>query len=233
MNRMGGKQLVNKVLVLLAIAAVAGAALGGLWLLPLGDAYASGHNASRSMPASVAPGGTVTVTISASNFGGLGKIVDNVPGEFTPSGSQTFGLLGESDSVSYTVTAPDSPGTYTFEGIIYDVDNDGRPIGGASSVTITAPTTPTPTPTVTPTPPAPSATASRSMPASVAPGGTVTVTISASNFGGLGKIVDNVPGEFTPSGSQTFGLLGESDSVSYTVTASDTAGTYSFSRHPV
>ena len=229
MNRMGGKQLVNKVLVLLAIAAVAGAALGGLWLLPLGDAYASGHSASRSMPASVAPGGTVTVTISASNFGGLGKIVDNVPSEFTPSGSQTFGLLGESDSVSYTVTAPDSPGTYTFEGIIYDVDNDGRPIGGASSVTITAPTTPTPTPTVTPTPPAPSATASRSMPASVAPGGTVTVTISASNFGGLGKIVDNVPGEFTPSGSQTFGLLGESDSVSYTVTASDTAGTYSFS----
>ena len=74
MDRMGGEQLVNKVLVLLVIAAVAGAAFGGLWLLPLGDAYASSHSATRSFSAtSVAPGETVTVTIEARQLRRLGQ----------------------------------------------------------------------------------------------------------------------------------------------------------------
>ena len=92
MDRMGGKQLVNKVLVLLVIAAVAGAAFGGLWLLPPGDAYASNHSATRSFSAtSVAPGETVTVTIQANNYGSLGRIVETVPSGFTTLGRRCDG----------------------------------------------------------------------------------------------------------------------------------------------
>ena len=81
--------MVNRVLVLLLIAAVAGAALGGLWLLPPGDADASGHSAIREFSAtSVAPGDTVTVTVTASNLGGFGRISDGPDSGFT-GGSAT------------------------------------------------------------------------------------------------------------------------------------------------
>ena len=214
----GGKQLLNKVLVLLVIAAVAGVALGGLWLSPLGDAHASTHSATRSFsPASVAPGGTVEVTIRVSDYGGIGQIVDTVPTGFSPSGNQVFNLVGD-PSWSYTVTAPDTPGTYTFSGTLTDVNNDSRPIRGVSRVTVTAPTTP----------PTPTPTAVRSMLASVAPGGTVEVTIRVSDYGGIGQIVDTVPTGFSPSGNQVFNLVGD-PSWSYTVTAPDTPGTYTFS----
>ena len=94
MYRTGGKQLVTKVLALLVIAAVAGVALGGLWLLPPGDVYASNHSATRSFSTtSVAPGETVTVTIRADNYGRLGRIIENVPSGFTTSdGGQTVTL---------------------------------------------------------------------------------------------------------------------------------------------
>ena len=75
MYRMGGMQLINKVLVLLVIAAaVAGVTLGGLWLLAPGNAVASGHSATRSFSAtSVDPGDMVTVTIRSDNYGGFGQ----------------------------------------------------------------------------------------------------------------------------------------------------------------
>ena len=82
---MGGKQLVNRVLVLLVIAAVAGAALGGLWLLPPGDADASGHSANRSFSkTSVAPGETVTVRVTAMDYGRVGRIVETLPSGSPP-----------------------------------------------------------------------------------------------------------------------------------------------------
>ncbi len=231
MDRMGGKQLVSKVLVLLVIAAVAGAALGGLWMLPPGDADASGHSAIRSFSAmSVAPGDTVTVTIEASNFDGIGKLEDNVPAEFG-GGTQEFGLVGGSDTVTYTVTAEDSPGTYTFSGIVYDSERNSRPVGGASMVTITGrQATPTPTPPPTPMPD-PQPTASRSMPAWVNPGAEFTVTIQAANFGGLGRITETLPSGFASNGSGTVTLafIGAFEERSYTVTAPDTTGTGIFS----
>ena len=58
--------MANKVLALLMVVAVAGVALGSLWLSAPGSADASGHSATRSFSSSsVAPGETVTVTIVA------------------------------------------------------------------------------------------------------------------------------------------------------------------------
>jgi hypothetical protein len=144
MDRMGGKQLVNKVLVLLVIAAVVGAALGGLWVLSPGDAYASNHSATRSFSAiSVAPGETVMVTISADNYGGLGRIVETVPDGFTTSGggqTETIRLLAAGPQTrTYTVTATDSTGPHIFSGTISDETKNSRAVGGLTTVTITAP----------------------------------------------------------------------------------------------
>ena len=226
----------HKVLALLVVV-IAGVGLG-LALLPSWDAEASGHSAERSFSAlSVAPGETVTVTIVASGYGGLGRIVETVPDAFTTSdGSQmvTFRLLAAGPQTStYTVTATDLTGTYTFSGYLADEGKDNRAVGGEFTVTITAPSAATATATAIPTQ-GTGASATRSFSAtSVAPGETVTVTIVARDYGGLGRIVETVPDGFTTSdGSQmvTFRLLAAGPQTStYTVTATDMTGTYTFS----
>ena len=226
MDRMGGKQLVNKVLVLLVIAAVAGAAFGGLWLLPPGDAYASNHSATRSFSTtSVAPGETVTVTIQANNYGSLGRIVETVPSGFTTSdggATVTIRLLAEGPQTrTYTVTAADSPGSHTFSGTIADEDRDSRPVGGPTTVTITAPAVTEPT-------------AVRSMPTSVDLGAQFTVTIRADNYGSLGRIVETLPSGFTSPDADgqtvTIRFLQAGPQTStYMVTAPETPGSYTFS----
>ena len=68
--------MVNRVLatMLVVVAIAGGAVVGGLWLLPLGEADASGHSATRSFSeTSVAPGDTVTVTIVARDYGDVGQ----------------------------------------------------------------------------------------------------------------------------------------------------------------
>ena len=65
--------MANKVLALLMVVAVAGVALGSLWLSAPGSADASTHSATRSFSSSsVAPGETVTVTISAEGLRWVG-----------------------------------------------------------------------------------------------------------------------------------------------------------------
>ena len=228
MYRMGGRQLINKVLALLVIAAVAGVALGGLWLAPSGNVYADNHSATRSFSAtSVDPGDTVTVTIVADNYGGLARIAETVPSGFMAAdGSQevVFRLLQQGPTThSYTVTAKDdASGPQVFSGTIADEDRNVRNVGGPSTVTITAPATPQPS-------------AVRSIsPSSVEPGGTVTVTIRANNYGGLGRIVETLDSSLTSSDAVgqevTFRLLQEGpQTVSYTVTAPDTTGEYDIS----
>ena len=235
----GGKNLVNKVLALLVVVAVAGVALGSLWLLDPGDADASGHSATRSLSAtSVDPGEGITVTIRADNYGRLGRIVETLPSGFTsPDASGqtvTITLLSAGPRTeTYTVTASDNPGSHSFSGTLTDEVKDTRNIGGATTVTITAPPS-TPEPTDTPTPDTdPSATRSFSA-TSVDPGKEITVTIRADNYGGLGRIVETLPSGFTsPDASGqtvTLRLLQEGPQTrSYTVTASDNPGSYTFS----
>ena len=205
---------------------------------------APGASASRSFDTeSVAPGGTVTVTIAAANYGRFGRVTETLPGGFSYVSSDLdddevsedgqiveFTLQGTDKTFSYTVTASDTAGTHVFSGTLRDSDRADHDVGGAASVTVTAGSV------------APGASASRLFDtASVAPGGTVTVTIAAANYGRFGRVTETLPGGFSYVSSDLdddevsedgqiveFTLQG-TDIFSYTVTASDTAGTHNFS----
>ena len=196
-------------------------------------------SAERTLPASVELSATVTVSMTAADYGAIGSVVETIPSGFTYVSSSlldtqvledgntvTFNLMGES-SFDYTVTASDTEGTYTFSGIIKNVDLTEFPISD-SSIAVTAE-------------PAIPASAERTLPASVETGTTVTVSMTAADYGAIGSVVETIPSGFTYVSSSlldtqvledgntvTFNLMGES-SFDYTVTASDTEGTYTFS----
>ena len=137
----------NKVLALLMVVAVAGVVLGNLWPSTPGNVDASGHSATRSFSSSsVDPGEEITVTIRADNYGGLGRIVETLPSGFTSpdasspdASSQTvkLRLLQEGPQTrSYTVTASDNPGSYTFSGLLQSENKSETQVLGPSSVTV-------------------------------------------------------------------------------------------------
>ena len=82
-------------------------------------------SATRSFnPASVAPGGTVTVTIQVANYGGIGRVTETLPAGFAYVSSAhdsagvrvngqevRFTLQGDA-SVAYTVTASRTAGSH-------------------------------------------------------------------------------------------------------------------------
>ena len=142
----------NKVLALLMVVSVAGVVLGNLWPSTPGNVDASGHSATRSFSSSsVNPGEKITVTIRADNYGGLGRIVETLPSGFTSpdasspdasspdASNQTvkLRLLQEGPQTrSYTVTASDNPGSYTFSGLLQSEDKSETQVLGPSSVTV-------------------------------------------------------------------------------------------------
>ena len=101
------------------------------------------------------------VTVRASNFGALGQIVEILPSGFRYVGSDlgsaaTFSdqtltviLLGETH-VTYTVIAPDQEGSYTFSGVLTDINRVERTVGGADTISVGP--RPTLAPTAAPTP---------------------------------------------------------------------------------
>ncbi len=241
--------------LLLATVALGLALVVGLW--PSGQADASGHSATRSLsPTSVAPGGEITVTIAATNYGSFGQVVETLPDGFSyvansvsPSNVRVaadgqdvkFTLLG-TQSFSYKVTASNTAGEHTFEGMLRDDTGSSQSIVGASDVTVTG----APGPTPDPTPPVPSnPRATRSLPtAPVAPGGEITVTIAATNYGSFGQVVETLPDGFSyvadsvsPSDVRVvedgqdvkFTLLGTDQGFNYKVTAPSGTGSYDFS----
>ena len=194
-------------------------------------------SATRSFDkASVAPGGTVTVTILLANYGGIGRVTETLPAGFVYVSSAhdsagvrvndqevRFTLQGDS-SFNYTVTASRTAGPHSFSGMLRDSDRANHTVGGVDTVTVEAP----------------SATRSFNQ-ASVAPGGTVTVTILLANYGGIGRVTETLPAGFVYVSSAhdsagvrvndqevRFTLQGDA-SVAYTVTASRTAGSHTFS----
>ncbi len=204
---------------------------------------ADGHSATRSFAEpTVAPGGEIEVTIAVADHGGFGQVAETLPdgfsyvstsleGQDSVSGQTvTFTLLGD-DSVTYTVTASDVAGTYSFEGVVRDSNQDERMVGGDSTVTVEIETV--------------DAEANRSLSTDEVllgedGAGNVVVTIAA-EYGMFGQIVEMVPAGFRYVRSShpadavsvngqtiTFTLLGES-SVAYTVSPADTPGSYSFS----
>ena len=194
--------------------------------------------ATRSFSAAeVAPGGQVMVTLTASNFGDFGGIAETLPAGFSlvssdpepaSSSGQTHNFsLFQTDVVTYTVTAPTRPGTYTFDGVLKDSNNMEYDVGGDSDVYVTAPAG------------GPSASRALSPSEYVAPGGELMVTITASNFGDFGGIVETLPAGFTlessdpepaSSSGQTHNFsLFQVSVVTYTATAPMTEGSYTFS----
>ena len=227
--------MIRKALVLVAVAAVV-AVLG---LPNLNSVDATGHSATRSFSADqVAPGGPLTVTITANLGGGFGAVVETLPDGFdyvattfddtveTDGQNVTFVLFNKPDpiTVEYTVTASDTAGGYDFAGTVSDSDRDSRTIGGATRITVEGPS------------------AVRSFSAdSVSPGGELEVTITAANYGGFGQIMEMLPdgfdyvsttfdGTVRPDGQTvTFALHEPSTTLTYTVTATTTTGSHTFS----
>ncbi len=194
-------------------------AVGLVGLLGLASVAAQSPtpSATRSFDTtSVAPGGEVTVTIRASNYGAQGGgITETLPAGFAyvsssldasqvrDMGQTVRFILQDETSFTYKVTASSTPGSHTFEGMLRDsIGPSNHAIGGASSVTVTTASTPTaapspsPSPSPSPTPGGPSASRSIS-PSSVEAGGEVTVTIRATNYGAQGGgITETLPAGF-------------------------------------
>ena len=207
------------------------------------EAAAGGAGATRSFsPASVDAGGEVVVTITATGYGSLGAVTETLPagfryessslideGEVTEVDARTvrFTLQGADKTFTYTVTASDAADSYDFSGTLRDSDKVDSQVGGATSVTVLGPR------------------ATRSFSStSVRPGGQVTVTITATDYGSLGAVTEMLPagfsyvsssltdeGEVTEVDARTvrFTLQGADKTFTYRVTASRTAGGHNFS----
>ena len=151
----------------LVVLAVVGAFVGVVWLLPPAPADATSHGAVRSFSApSALPGGALEVAITATGYGSFGQVVETLPAGFGYADSdlseaavsvegQTvrFTLLAVG-RFTYTVTTPRAEGSYSFSGVLLDMDKAEEPVGGASTIRVGPDPTPTPTPesTATPTP---------------------------------------------------------------------------------
>ncbi len=233
--------MVKKALMLLGVLAIVGVA--GLSLLLPDAVNASGHSATRSFVAdteTVAASGDLEIQVEVSGLGGFGQVVETLPDGFTfvrvgdlsdtqvqVDGQEvTFTLLGDT-TFHYTVTAPATSGSYDFSGSVLDSEKDAREVSGVSSIEVTGPAGPE---------------AERALGiASVEPGGTVSVSVTASDYGTAASVAEVLPLGFSYSSSSlsesavqvsgqtvTFTLLGD-DSFTYTVTAAADAGAYDFS----
>ena len=146
----------------LAIAAMVGA----LALLAQPDVVeAQSHSATRAFQQDWAsPGGELRVTITASNYGAFGQVVETLPDGFTFVSSTLpanyieqegqvvrFNLFVESN-FNYVVTAPTREGQYIFNGVVKNADREERSVTGHTQFRVGPPPTPAPTSTHTPVP---------------------------------------------------------------------------------
>ena len=173
-----------------AIAALAVAVfVGALVLLAQPDAAgAQSHGGTRSFQQTwAAPGSELQVTITASNYGAFGQVVEELPDGFTFVGSSLedanievagqiirFNLLGETRFI-YRVNVPTLEGRYSFSGLVKNIDREERTIGGHTTLRVGQRPTPTPEPTATPTP-EPTATPTPEPTATPTPAPTATPT---------------------------------------------------------
>ena len=237
--------MLRVVVVVVMVGAITGM-VGLLGFLPVAAQVAS---ATRSFnPATVEPDGEVVVTIEPTGYGSLGAVTETLPagfsydsssltdeGEVTEVDARTvrFTLQGADKTFTYTVRASNTAGSHDFSGKLRDSDRADHDVGGASSVTVTTGTTTS------------EASATRSFnPATVEPDGEVVVTIEPTGYGSLGAVTETLPagfsydsssltdeGEVTEVDARTvrFTLQGADKTFTYTVRASNTAGSHDFS----
>ena len=109
--------------------------------------------ATRSFsPGDVTPSGTVTVTITAANYGGFGVVFETLPGGFPYLSSSlpdksvdtthqdtegwiSFTLRGDT-SFTYSASVPSEPGAYQFYGTLWDSQQRTHVVGGDATVTV-------------------------------------------------------------------------------------------------
>ena len=137
-----------------ATLALAGA-LGVFSLSSAQPVQADQHSATRSFsPSTVAPGGTVTVTIAVAGTDALSRVTETLPAGFSYDSSSVgdsdvsitnqdvrFNLLGvpAGSSFTYDVTASMTPGMYDFSGIVRGGTTEpptNEDVGGAMTVTV-------------------------------------------------------------------------------------------------
>jgi predicted RNA-binding protein with TRAM domain len=216
-----------------------------------GIASAGSATATRTLPDEpVSAGESFSITIEVSEDVNFGQVIETFPKGFiyrtsTLSDSQfedisgwaeehlmeyIFTLLGET-SFTYTVIAPNAEGIYTISGILKVVD-DEYAVDGDTVVEVEEAEEEEET----------ELTATRTLPEEpVSAGARFTVEIEASHYGDEGHVVETLPEGFVyvdsthnpervevEDSTVEFTLRGE-PSFTYTVTASDTEGTYTFS----
>ena len=190
-------------------------------------------SATRSFsPSEVEPDSRLVVTIRVADYGGIGQLTETFNSDFTfvessPAATRsgqtlTFNLVADT-SVSYTLTAPTTPGRKTgFSGNLEPAVGEGVTVRGPSGVTVTTP------------PAEPTASATRSFsPSEVEPDSRLVVTIRVADYGGIGQLTETFNSDFTfvessPAATRsgqtlTFNLVADT-SVSYTLTAPTTPG---------
>ena len=218
--------------------------VGGATSVTVEAAQGAQASATRSFSsATVAPGGQVTVTIAATNYGQAGGVTETLPTGFAyvsspladsqvteQSDNRVRFVLQDETSFTYVVTASSTAGSHSFSGTLRDSDKTDHTVGGATSVTVEAAQ-------------GAQASATRSFnPTSVARGGKVVVIIRATSYGQAGGVTETLPTGFayvsSPladsqvtelSGNRVRFVLQDETSFSYVVTASSTAGSHSFS----
>ena len=122
----------------------------GPWSATASGTPAQWQAARSFSAASVGPGAEVVVTVTAAGYGlagqvvetlpdGFGYVSNSLPGAVDRAGQViTFTLLGDT-SFTYTVTAPDAAGSYSFNGILRNLEDELIPVGGSSIVTVGGP----------------------------------------------------------------------------------------------
>ena len=143
--------MLRGMLAVMMVAAITGA-LGLFGTAPVAAQGTPSPSAIRSIsPATVSPGGQVTVTITVANYGSSGSVTETLHQGFRYASSSlvdservdvdpqqvTFTLQGEA-SFTYTVTAPTAAVPYTFSGTLRDSGGNGHTVGGDSTLTVTA-----------------------------------------------------------------------------------------------
>ncbi len=202
--------------------------------------------ANRTLPAEPVPaGGVFTVVIEVSDYGIRGGFVNETLPEgflylkstidsdlvhFYGKTNTVKFILFDETSFDYTVTAPDTEGSYSFSGLLVDEDKNEYEVGGDTEVVVEGEKKEE------------NPMATRTLPEEPVPAGeSFTVEIEATDYGIFGKVVETLPEGFVYEASSLnsesvevedntveFELWGE-PSFTYTVTAPDTEGTYTFS----
>ena len=122
----------------------------GPWSATASGTPAQWQAARSFSAASVGPGAEVVVTVTAAGYGVVGQVVETLPEGFGYVSSSlpgavdragqaiTFTLLGDT-SFTYTVTAPNAAGSYSFDGVLRNLGDELISVGGASIVTVGGP----------------------------------------------------------------------------------------------